>query len=173
MTQNFEPGWTELSSAMARHRRNIKHKINRSNFHSTPRPTFTYGSSLHCSKKTRSNMASTSKIATLIAIATYYHGASAQSFADCDLSNYYSTLLSAPLSTSRADMHTLLKNTHRDQLPYSSSSYGDVWDALIALDSDTYDESGNVKLVYKDIRVPAIPYDFGTCEYWNREHLCK
>ena len=119
-------------------------------------------------------MAPTTKITALIAIATHYHGAaSAQPFADCDLSTYYSSLPSAPLSTSRADMHTLIKDTHRDQLPYSSSSYGDVWDALIAVDSDTGDESGSVKLVYKGISVAAIPYDFGTCEYWNREHLCK
>lgn len=66
-------------------------------------------------------------------------------------------------------MHTLIKNTHRDQLPYSSSSYGDVWDALIDIDSDETGE--NVKLVYRDSWVSAIPYDFGTCEYWNREHL--
>jgi len=91
---------------------------------------------------------------------------SAQPFLDCDIATYYSSLPTAP---TRNDMHNLIKDTHRDQLPYSSSSHGDVWDALIAVDSDASGE--NVKLVYRDVWVPAIPHDAGTCQYWNREHL--
>ena len=56
----------------------------------------------------------------------------AQPFNDCDISTYYGN---SPLTTSRADMHNLLRSTHRDQLPYTSSNYGDTWDALIALDN--------------------------------------
>ena len=79
----------------------------------------------------------------------------AQPYTDCDVSTYYSSLLDI---TSRDDMHNLLKSTHRNQLPYSSSSYGDTWDALISLDSDD-DANTNVKLIYKDVWVPSIPYD--------------
>ena len=84
----------------------------------------------------------------------------AQPYTDCDISTYYSSLLDI---TSRDDMHNLLKSTHRNQLPYSSSSYGDTWDALISLDSDD-DANTNVKLIYKDVWVPSIPYDYGTCQ---------
>ena len=110
-------------------------------------------------------------ITALAAVAASYHPlhASAQPYSDCDIGTYYSSLPSAPLDAARDDMHALIKGTHRDQLPYSSSSYGDVWDALIAVDSDASGE--NVKLVYRDAWVPAMPYDYGTCEYWNREHL--
>ena len=84
----------------------------------------------------------------------------AQPFNDCDISTYYSNI--SP-SKPRSELHTLLKSTHRDQLPYTSSSYGDVWDALIAIDSDD-DERSHVKLVYSDEWVPSIPYDAGTCQ---------
>eukprot|EP00584_Thalassiosira_punctigera_P027171 CAMPEP_0172580348 /NCGR_PEP_ID=MMETSP1067-20121228/139712_1 /TAXON_ID=265564 ORGANISM="Thalassiosira punctigera, Strain Tpunct2005C2" /NCGR_SAMPLE_ID=MMETSP1067 /ASSEMBLY_ACC=CAM_ASM_000444 /LENGTH=539 /DNA_ID=CAMNT_0013373087 /DNA_START=40 /DNA_END=1659 /DNA_ORIENTATION=- len=94
---------------------------------------------------------------------------SSQPYLDCDVATYYSSLPTPPTDTARYDMHNLIKSTHRDQLPYSSSAYGDVWDALIDVDSDS--SGDNVKLVYKDIWVPAFPHDFGTCEYWNREHL--
>lgn len=93
--------------------------------------------------------------------------ATAQPYNDCDISTYYSSLLDI---TSRDDMHNLIKSTHRKQLPYSSASYGDTWDALISLDSDDANNT-NVKLIYKDVWVPSIPYDYGTCQYWNREHL--
>lgn len=94
----------------------------------------------------------------------------AQPFNDCGITTYYSSLpASSPLDAARNDVHNLIRTTHRDQLPYSSSSYGDVWDALIDVDSDASGE--NVKLVYRDTWVPAMPYDFGTCQYWNREHL--
>lgn len=83
-----------------------------------------------------------------------------QPFNDCDISTYYSNI--SP-SKPRSELHTLLKSTHRDQLPYTSSSYGDVWDALIAIDSDD-DERSHVKLVYSDEWVPSIPYDAGTCQ---------
>ena len=73
--------------------------------------------------------------------------ATAQPYNDCDISTYYSSLLDI---TSRDDMHNLIKSTHRKQLPYSSASYGDTWDALISLDSDDANNT-NVKLIYKDV----------------------
>ena len=89
-----------------------------------------------------------------------------QPFNDCDISTYYSNI--SPTKP-RAELHTLLKSTHRDQLPYTSSSYGDVWDALIAIDSD--DDESHVKLVYSDEWVPSIPYDAGTCQV-RRMSVC-
>ena len=115
-------------------------------------------------------MSSRTVITAVLALSSCYSSrVSAQPYVDCDNITYYSSLPNSPLNTARNDMHALIKSTHRDQLPYSSSSYGDVWDALIAVDSDASGQ--NVKLVYKDVFVPAIPYDSGTCEYWNREHL--
>ena len=95
--------------------------------------------------------------------------ANAQPYGDCSLSTYYSSLPASPLDAARDDMHALVMNTHRKQLPYTSTN-PDVWDALIALDGDG---AGNVKLIYANILplVPATPYDSGTCQYWNREHL--
>ena len=68
----------------------------------------------------------------VLLIATTAGMAAAQPYADCDMNTYYSSL---SLAKDRAEMHTLIKNTHRNQLPYTSSA-PDVWDALIALDSD-------------------------------------
>lgn len=93
----------------------------------------------------------------------------AQPFNDCDTSTYYGT--SSPLTTSRSDMHNLLRSTHRDQLPYTNSNYGDTWDALIALDNPNNVDDSTVRLIYGDKLVPSVPYDYGTCAYWNREHL--
>lgn len=61
-------------------------------------------------------------------------------------------------------MHQLIKDTHRNVLPYTS-----VWDGLISVDSTV--DSANVHLIYSDKDIPATPYDNGTCTYWNREHL--
>ena len=81
---------------------------------------------------------------------------SAQPFNDCDLQTYYGN---SPLTTSRSDMHTLLRTTHRDQLPYTSSNYGDTWDALIALDNpNNVEEDSTVRLIYGDKLVPSVPY---------------
>ena len=94
--------------------------------------------------------------------------ANAQPYSDCSLSTYYSSLPASPLEASRDDMHLLIRDTHINQLPYTSTN-PDVWDALIALDGD---DAGNVKLVYAaNTLVPATPYDSGDCQYWNREHL--
>jgi len=94
---------------------------------------------------------------------------SAQPYDGCDIATYYSPLPVSPIDADRNDVHKLIKDTHRNQLPYSSGSYGDVWDALIALDSDASGQ--NVRLIYANTLVSATPYDSGTCEYWNREHL--
>ena len=91
----------------------------------------------------------------------------AQPYTNCDVATYYSSL-SSTTTPAREDLHALIKDTHRNQLPYTSS-LPDVWDAMIALDSDA---SGlNVKLIYGDRLVPAEPYDSCSCTFWNREHL--
>mmetsp|Transcript_665 Transcript_665/g.1604 ORF Transcript_665/g.1604 Transcript_665/m.1604 type:complete len:702 (-) Transcript_665:416-2521(-) len=94
---------------------------------------------------------------------------SSQPFANCDLSSYYSTLQTSPLQTSRDDMHNLIKTTHLHELPYTSSSQRDVWDGLLATDTDITGQL--IHLIYGDKDVAAIPYDSGSCDSWNREHI--
>ena len=98
-------------------------------------------------------MAKLSTAATLLLSVTMV---SAQPFNDCDISTYYGT--SSPLTTSRSDMHNLLRTTHRDQLAYTSSNYGDTWDALIALDNPNNVDDSTVRLIYGDKLVPSVPY---------------
>ncbi|KAL9186194.1 hypothetical protein ACHAXT_005432, partial [Thalassiosira profunda] len=111
-------------------------------------------------------MTSAAALAALLAASAL--AVDAQPFSACDVASYYASLPTAPLDADRADMHQMLEDTHRDQLPYTSTS-PDVWDALIDVDSDASGE--NVRLVYKDAWVPATPYDSGACDSWNREHL--
>ncbi|KAL7483238.1 hypothetical protein ACHAW6_008881 [Cyclotella cf. meneghiniana] len=94
---------------------------------------------------------------------------SSQRFINCDVTSYYSALPASPTSISRDEMHYLIKATHRNEVPYTSSSRPDVWDALVDLDTDSTGE--NVHLIYGNKFVPALPHDSGTCGYWNREHL--
>ena len=54
-------------------------------------------------------------------------------------------------------------------LPYTSSSKPDVWDGLIALDTDSSGQ--RIQLIYGEKEVATVPRDAGTCEYWNREHV--
>eukprot|EP00984_Skeletonema_dohrnii_P010391 scaffold4047_cov97-Skeletonema_dohrnii-CCMP3373.AAC.1 len=91
---------------------------------------------------------------------------SSQPFANCDLSSYYSNLTTSPLQTSRDDMHNLIKNA--TNLPYTSSS-PDVWDGLLATDTDSTGQL--VNLIHSNKTVNATPYDSGNCIFWNREHL--
>ena len=58
-----------------------------------------------------------------------------QPYTNCDVETYYSSL-SSTTTPAREDLHALIKDTHRNELPYTSSSLPDVWDAMIALDSD-------------------------------------
>ncbi|KAL3793950.1 hypothetical protein HJC23_009433 [Cyclotella cryptica] len=62
-----------------------------------------------------------------------------------------------------------MSTTHRNELPYTSSTRPDVWDALINVDTDSTGQ--NVHLIYSNKYVPALPHDSGTCGYWNQEHL--
>mmetsp|Transcript_15243 Transcript_15243/g.21663 ORF Transcript_15243/g.21663 Transcript_15243/m.21663 type:complete len:484 (-) Transcript_15243:209-1660(-) len=94
---------------------------------------------------------------------------SSQPFANCDLSSYYSTLQTSPHQTSRDDMHNLIQTTHRRELPYTSSSKQDVWDGLLATDTDATGQL--IHLIYGDKDVAALPYDSGSCDSWNREHV--
>ncbi|KAL7499891.1 hypothetical protein ACHAWT_008739 [Skeletonema menzelii] len=93
----------------------------------------------------------------------------AQPFLNCDLSTYYSTLPTSPQQTSRNDMHNLIQSTHRHSLPYTSSTQSDVWDGLLATDTDPTGQL--IHLIYGDKDVAALPYDSGSCDSWNREHL--
>ena len=94
---------------------------------------------------------------------------SSQPFSNCDLSAYYSSLLTSPQQTSRDDMHQLIKVTHRHALPYTHNSNPDVWDGLLATDTDSTGQL--VHLIYGDKDVAATPYDSGSCDSWNREHV--
>ena len=94
---------------------------------------------------------------------------SSQPFANCDLSSYYSTLQTSPLQTSRDDMHNLIKTTHLHELPYTSSSQRDVWDGLLATDTDSTGQL--IHLIYGDKDVAAIPYDSGSLRNGGMELL--
>jgi len=66
-------------------------------------------------------------------------------------------------------MHQLIKATHRHELPYTSATSPDVWDGLLATDTDATGQL--IHLIYADKDVAATPYDSGSCDSWNREHL--
>lgn len=70
----------------------------------------------------------------------------------------------------RDELEELLTSTHRNVLPYTSSSE-DVWDALIDLDpgQSLASDNSTVRLIYSQVDIPALPH--GTSETWNREHL--
>jgi len=88
-----------------------------------------------------------------------------QSFSDCDVESYYS---STDIS-SKSELASLVKSTHRRSLPYTNSNSDDVWKALMDLDVAETD-STKVHLIYADIDVPASLFgepDGG----WNREHV--
>jgi endonuclease I len=87
-------------------------------------------------------------------------------FSDCTIDEYYGDLLaSSPESWEPDAISNLLRLSHRNVLPYSSSGNDDVWDALIDLDST----DGLIRLIYRQVLVDA--FDYGTPDTWNREHL--
>ena len=71
---------------------------------------------------------------------------------------------SSPENWQPSAISNILRLSHRNVLPYSSSAE-DVWDALIDLDST----DGLIRLIYRQVLVDAL--EFGTPETWNREHL--
>lgn len=85
-------------------------------------------------------------------------------YEDCDDAAYYAALSATP---TRQEIGVLLKSTHRNSLPYTSSTSEDVWDALIDLDVGSTADS--VRLIYKQTDQPATPH--GTSDTWNREHM--
>lgn len=100
-------------------------------------------------------------------------------FTNCDPIDYYSPLVTSTLTPNiidipRNEMRQLIMNTHMNVLPYTSDE-PDVWDALIAVDGYDDTVTGNrlIKRIYSspDMVVPAVPYDQGSCQYWNREHM--
>jgi hypothetical protein len=87
-------------------------------------------------------------------------------YSDCDINEYYDILgLQDKSNWNKTSIGYLLRDTHRTVVPYTHSTKLDVWDALIDLDGS----DGKVRLIYKNIDVPATPY--GTTTTWNREHL--
>jgi len=84
-------------------------------------------------------------------------------YSGCDISTYYDTLSSH--LNNRGMMHDLIKKTHTNSLPYTSSKNEDVWSALIDLDGVLT----QVHLIYTDSMTNAFPH--GTSETWNREHI--
>lgn len=87
-------------------------------------------------------------------------------FDDCDKDTYYSGFTDDSI-TNKEELSSWVQSTHRNVVPYTSSSKLDVWDALIALDNEGAE--GDVHLIYKDTEVDALPYGVSTS--WNREHL--
>jgi endonuclease I len=84
-------------------------------------------------------------------------------YSGCEVDTYYSSLSNNP---SRAEIGNLLKSTHRNVLPYTSSRE-DTWDALTDLDAGT--EAGKVQLIYSEAE--AVAFIQGESRAWNREHL--
>jgi endonuclease I len=115
----------------------------------------------------------------LLLLALFASGSSQQGTAGdgvvyegCSIEEYYNGLLSNDGSSlrddvTRAELEELLESTHRKVLPYTGSNDNDdVWKALIDLDAG---DTGTVRLVYRQVDVPAYPH--GTTDTWNREHL--
>jgi hypothetical protein len=104
-------------------------------------------------------------------------------YSGCDVAEYYSDLLPVDWNNtscavvdnvlgttstwSREALETLLTGTHRNVLPYSSSTRHDVWDGLA--DVDAGNASGTVLLIYSQQLVSSTLY--GTADTWNREDV--
>eukprot|EP00429_Kryptoperidinium_foliaceum_P005813 CAMPEP_0176006740 /NCGR_PEP_ID=MMETSP0120_2-20121206/2877_1 /TAXON_ID=160619 /ORGANISM="Kryptoperidinium foliaceum, Strain CCMP 1326" /LENGTH=141 /DNA_ID=CAMNT_0017339487 /DNA_START=174 /DNA_END=595 /DNA_ORIENTATION=- len=91
-------------------------------------------------------------------------------FTGCSFEDYYQDFLrfegdEVSFDGSVDQISDLLRETHRETLPYTSNSNEDVWDALVDLDSI----DGFIRLIYSQKDVPALEY--GTATTWNREHL--
>lgn len=93
-------------------------------------------------------------------------------FDSCDVTAYYSGLPggnASPQAWSRSDLQTLLKETHRNVLPFTrvgEPGNDDVWSAMIDLDRGTI--SNTVQLLYTNTQIDAIPFGQRT---WLKEHL--
>eukprot|EP00526_Cylindrotheca_closterium_P006820 CAMPEP_0113637648 /NCGR_PEP_ID=MMETSP0017_2-20120614/19713_1 /TAXON_ID=2856 /ORGANISM="Cylindrotheca closterium" /LENGTH=752 /DNA_ID=CAMNT_0000548699 /DNA_START=205 /DNA_END=2463 /DNA_ORIENTATION=+ /assembly_acc=CAM_ASM_000147 len=85
-------------------------------------------------------------------------------YSGCEADAYYGSLSDNP---SRQEISNLLKSTHRNVLPYTSSRE-DTWDALMDLDPGT--QSGTVSLIYSDHEAQGEAPS-GQSRAWNREHL--
>lgn len=92
-----------------------------------------------------------------------------QEFNDCSIDAYYNEFFDSTTNLNvdlRQALSTLLTQTHRRSLSYTSSTQKDVWDALIDVDGD----GDIIELFYSGHEtVPIYPY--GTPETWNREHI--
>lgn len=96
----------------------------------------------------------------------------------CDIQDYYAGLLTSDGTSlrddvTRQDLESLLESTHRKVLPYTNKDRDDVWKALIDLDpaatSTSNSGENSVRLLYRQVDVPALPH--GTSTTWNREHI--
>ena len=97
--------------------------------------------------------------------ASFVAGQTAPVYGGCDRDVYYGSLSDNPI---RQEISSLLKSTHRNVLPYTSSRE-DTWDALIDLDPGTQPGT-TVKLIYSDHEAQGEAPS-GQSRTWNREHL--
>jgi endonuclease I/DNA-binding protein Fis len=77
-------------------------------------------------------------------------------FDGCDVDTYYNDVLSA---MDRSTLQLLLKETHRNVLPYTREGQpglDDVWSALMDVDQGSI--PGTVQLLYTDTQIEAIPF---------------
>lgn len=90
---------------------------------------------------------------------------------NCSIDQYYQNFLEREIPLvdwNPLELATLLRDTHQQVLPYTSSSREDVWDALIDLDSNP---NGFIHLIYSSAGMTVPALDYGTQDTWNREHL--
>lgn len=86
---------------------------------------------------------------------------------NCEAGTYYADLMASNTLEDKVALHAWIKSSHRDVIPYTSSSKLDSWDALKQLDAGA--QPGTIILTYGSQDVPAEPH--GTSSTWNREHL--
>ena len=73
--------------------------------------------------------------------------------AECQEETYYSTLPTDTSQWTPENLGPLLKSTHRNRLPYTSTNF-DAWDALI--DVDIGSSTDTVRLIYKETDVSSL-----------------
>lgn len=92
-------------------------------------------------------------------------------FDDCSPALYYAGLPEDASNWTRAEIHSHIRSTHRNQVQFTNSidpGVEDVWGALIDVDAGT--EPGTISLIYSadEDALPSTP--FGE-RFWVRDHL--
>ncbi|CAJ1962302.1 unnamed protein product [Cylindrotheca closterium] len=110
-------------------------------------------------------IATTLTFAICLQSVTFVAAQTAAVYSGCGRDVYYDSLSDNP---SRQEISNLLKSTHRNVLPYTSSRE-DTWDALMDLDPGSQPGT-TVKLIYSDHEAQGEAPS-GQSRAWNREHL--